>query len=292
MSCLQSPFTVILSVNKHMNDLRLLLKVSRPFYWPYLPIVFFGGMCLAGFEPKPLALLMLALLTFPYHLFVFGINDIHDYESDRRNPRKGGVMGEIVNPHNHAHIHRYVLLCGALIFLASLATLNTTTILLTSGLLLLSYYYSAPPLRLKRIPMIDSVTNGLLYVFAISLGYSYIGNPTDIPLLIYLIGLGVAGLHALSTTIDHEPDKAAGDSTFSVLLGRRPAALFCATMTSILLLVGNPGMVPLRIHLLIIITLSLFLAITPSKRLTIISFGIFLVGFFWVFVHSLVTRVL
>ena len=33
----------------------------------------------------------------PYNLLMYGINDVFDYESDLRNPRKGGVEGALVD---------------------------------------------------------------------------------------------------------------------------------------------------------------------------------------------------
>ncbi|MEB0015126.1 hypothetical protein QN416_26375, partial [Glaciimonas sp. Cout2] len=56
------------------------------------------------------ALLVVGTLFFliPYNLLMYVINDVFDYESDLRNPRKGGVEGAMLDP----ALHRTVLVSG------------------------------------------------------------------------------------------------------------------------------------------------------------------------------------
>ncbi|NDD26505.1 MAG: prenyltransferase, partial [Actinobacteria bacterium] len=37
----------------------------------------------------------------PYNLLMYGINDVFDYESDLRNPRKGGIEGALLDKKYH-----------------------------------------------------------------------------------------------------------------------------------------------------------------------------------------------
>ncbi|MGA1767725.1 MAG: prenyltransferase, partial [Aquiluna sp.] len=52
----------------------------------------------------------LIILSFffliPYNFLMYGINDVFDYESDLRNPRKGGIEGALLAP----ALHRTTLL--------------------------------------------------------------------------------------------------------------------------------------------------------------------------------------
>ena len=47
----------------------------------------------------------------PYNLAMYGINDVFDYESDLRNPRKGGAHGAVLD----RRMHRITLWAAALV---------------------------------------------------------------------------------------------------------------------------------------------------------------------------------
>jgi 4-hydroxybenzoate polyprenyltransferase len=163
------------------------------------------------------------LLSFPYSVFLFGINDINDYESDKINPRKKTFP--ITND-----IKRFILTVSVLtavsLILISALTLNYENVLLTALLLLISYYYSSGPLRFKEIPFFDSFSNGLLFFLVFSAGYSYGGFVVDIPPKIYFVALCVMGIHGFGTVLDCEVDKKMGHNTFAVFFGKRFTLLF------------------------------------------------------------------
>src|SRR4029078_8051696 len=46
----------------------------------------------------------------PYNLAMYGVNDVFDYESDLRNPRKGGAHGAVLD----RRMHRITLWAAAL----------------------------------------------------------------------------------------------------------------------------------------------------------------------------------
>jgi len=163
------------------------------------------------------------LLSFPYSVFLFGINDINDYESDKINPRKKPFL--ITN-----NIKRFILVVSVLtavsLILISALTQNYENIILTTLLLLISYYYSSGPLRFKEIPFFDSFSNGLIFFLVFSAGYSYGDSAVDIPLKIYFVALSVMGIHAFGTVLDFEVDKKVGHNTFAVFFGKRVTLLF------------------------------------------------------------------
>ena len=65
-----------------------LIQVSRPIIWPVLPLVYYLGMHAADAPMYTTAIVQMLLLTFPMNLIGCGLNDIFDYESDRRSPRR------------------------------------------------------------------------------------------------------------------------------------------------------------------------------------------------------------
>src|SRR5699024_696261 len=95
----------------------------------------------------------------PYNLLMYGVNDVFDHESDLRNPRKGGVEGIVLD----RRWHRVTLWAAGLAtapFALALLALGS----LVSGVVLLVVLaavvgYSAPGLRLKERPLLDSLTS-------------------------------------------------------------------------------------------------------------------------------------
>ena len=85
--------------------LRQLLIASRPLSWVNTAYPFALALLLLQRPVEPL-LLVVGTLYFliPYNLAMYGINDVFDYESDLRNPRKGGVEGAVLDPRFHRPI--------------------------------------------------------------------------------------------------------------------------------------------------------------------------------------------
>lgn len=179
---------------------------------------------------------------------VFGVNDIHDYESDLRNPRKSATSleGAILPPAHHAFVHRAAITASVVVVATSLlpsfftppATSWQTYAPLASTLALvaLGWMYSAPPARLKEIPIIDSLSNGLIVWLAWFVGFSSCcalargkglqWGISDIPSKGYVLGLVTASVHALAAAADIEADLAAGQRTVGTVLGIRGCAIF------------------------------------------------------------------
>jgi 4-hydroxybenzoate polyprenyltransferase len=83
-----------------MNKFLLLIKVSRPLSWAVFPLVFLLGLIVSGnisgsITITPLAILQILLLSFPYCTFLYGINDVYDFEADQINPKKRKDGGRI-----------------------------------------------------------------------------------------------------------------------------------------------------------------------------------------------------
>lgn len=171
-------------------------------------------------------IIQLVLLTFPCCLFVYGINDIYDYKSDRINPRKKLLEGVKLSPKHHSLIKSSSIICMAFLAASSVITLNIGNLLSVLLFLFLSYSYSAPPLRLKERPPLDSFANAAIILSAFAMGYSFGGSIFEIPAKWYLIGFAIMGIHAFSTIMDYTADKKSNQKTFSTVFGKRAASLF------------------------------------------------------------------
>lgn len=94
-----------------------------------------------------------------------------------------------------------------------------------AGMLAVGYVYSAPPVRLKERPPLDSVSNGVIAVLlAFYAGASTFAAPTEIPLRHLLeasaLTLAIAAGHAYYAAIDYEPDSQAGLTTVATVYGK------------------------------------------------------------------------
>ena len=75
--------------------------------------------------------------------------------------------------------------------------------MLSMFLLIAVSYYSAPPIRLKEGPPLDSISNGILFFLAFSLGYSFGNKIWDIPLKISFVAIGVMGIDSFGAVMDY-----------------------------------------------------------------------------------------
>jgi 4-hydroxybenzoate polyprenyltransferase len=100
-----------------------LFKSSRPISWINTAYPFAAGYFLIT-RTVDLPLLVGSLyFLIPYNLMMYGVNDVFDYESDLRNPRKGGVEGAVLSPDLHTPILIAVVLTNAP-FLVALFMIN------------------------------------------------------------------------------------------------------------------------------------------------------------------------
>jgi 4-hydroxybenzoate polyprenyltransferase len=213
-----------------MHKFSLLVKESRPIGWILGPLVFLIGMTFSGsITITPVSIFQILMLSFPGCIFLYGMNDVHDYESDKLNPRKkvaGGWLDSKLEPEYHPYITRVSIFVVILMFLSSFLTLSTTNILAMVVLVASAHLYSAPPVRLKERPVVDSVSNGMIFFGTFLLGFSFGGSIFDLGMDIYLITACVVGIHAYTTIMDYEFDKNAGYKTTAVVFGERGTSLF------------------------------------------------------------------
>jgi 4-hydroxybenzoate polyprenyltransferase len=210
-----------------VRRLLFLIQVSRPIVWPVLPLVYYLGLHAANARLSIAAIVQMASLTLPMNLIGCGLNDLYDYESDRRSRRRRAIWGAVIGEHDRPIVWRGVLAMVPLVAISAAATRNLDNVIATVCLLLMAWFYSVPPVRLKERPPLDSLANGVGYfLLPLVMGYSLGRDPGTMPLRYYLLALSVCGVHALATAADYNADKAAGHSTLAVRYGRRTAAAF------------------------------------------------------------------
>ncbi|MGD9636662.1 MAG: UbiA family prenyltransferase [Pirellulales bacterium] len=223
-----------------MRRLLLVVQVSRPILWPVLPLVYYLGLHAAPAELTTAAIVQLLSLTLPMNLIGCGLNDIYDFDSDRRSERRRKIWGAVVGPADHMFVWRSAIAMAPLVIGAALYTKQPLNVAATIALVVVSWAYSVPPLRLKERPPLDSLSNGLgFFLLPFAMGYSLGADPRQMSLKYYLLALAVCGIHALATAADYEADRAAGHRTFAVAFGRRAAAAFALATFAVALVWGD-----------------------------------------------------
>jgi 4-hydroxybenzoate polyprenyltransferase len=273
-----------------MNRFLLLLKTSRPIFWLVAPLVFIGGLIVGEAKFSVLSVIQLVLLSFPYSLFVFGINDIYDYASDKINSRKKFVEGIALQPRYHEFVKHSVLIAGFVLLLSSLFTLNILNIMSMILLLFLSYYYSSKPLRFKEVPLLDSITNGLGFLFVALLGFSFGSSIEQLPIKALFVAGCVSAMHALTTIVDYQVDKKAKVKTFSTVLGKRNAALFALLIFIMTIIFSNILSIIILLYLAICALSSLMIMIYPNEKFSLVVNRILFVLFLITIASYLIFR--
>ena len=205
-----------------------LLALSRPRFWLYLAGPSLVGIAWAATRPGDIvavdSLLVLGYFLVPANLFLYGVNDRYDAPIDARNPRKGEA-GPEVRYRADRRVGATVLAAGLLavplvVWLPPLAAGSVV------GFFALAVAYSAPPLRFKARPLIDSVSNGL-YVLPGVVGYVAVGGSPPPALAVAAGWLWTMAMHTYSAIPDVEPDRAAGVRTTATVLGPARGLGYC-----------------------------------------------------------------
>lgn len=177
------------------------------------------------------ATLIIGTLFFlvPYNLAMYGINDVFDYESDLRNPRKGGIEGALLEPRMHRPtIIASVVACAPFVLYLLGVGAASRNAAAANGLLLFALFtvvaYSAKGLRFKEKPVLDSLTsashfvNPMLYA-AVLVGHS-LAEPVLLQSWLAFVCWGAAS-HAFGAVQDVRADREARIGSIATAFGAR-----------------------------------------------------------------------
>ena len=230
-----------------MSVLTSLFVSSRPLSWVNTAFPFAAAYFVTTREVDLLFVLGTIYFLIPYNLAMYGINDVFDYESDLRNPRKGGVEGALLDP----RVHRITLIAAAvtnvpfLVYLVAVGSPLSTLVLAVSVFAVIAY--SAPGLRFKERPFLDSLTSSTHFVSPAVFGLTVAGaefTPQLWALLASFFLWGVAS-HEFGAVQDIGADREGGISSIATVIGGRATvrlAFACYVLAGLLLLLlGWPG---------------------------------------------------
>lgn len=208
------------------QKIKMLLMTSRPLSWVNTAYPFAAGYLLLGGGIDATLVIGTLFFLIPYNLLMYGINDVFDYESDMRNPRKGGVEGAVTPKSQHRLIvtMSIVSVVPFVLFLALAGTVAATAVLL--ALLFFVVAYSAKRLRFKEIPFLDSVTSSIHFVGPLVYALALLGFPVAAwPFVVAFFLWGIAS-QAFGAVQDIVPDRDAHIRSIATVLGARFTVYF------------------------------------------------------------------
>ena len=203
--------------------LKALFVSSRPLSWVNTAFPFAAAYLLTAREIDVTLVVGTIYFLIPYNLAMYGINDVFDYESDLRNPRKGGVEGALLD----RRMHRPTIIAAIatnvpfLVYLVLVGSSLSWLVLAVSVFAVVAY--SAPVLRFKERPFLDSVTSSTHFVSPAVYGLVLAGAVFT-PQLWAVLGaffLWGAASHAFGAVQDVIADREADISSIATVIGAR-----------------------------------------------------------------------
>ena len=253
------------------STLRMLLVSSRPLSWVNTAYPFAAAYLLTAGRIDAAWIIGTLYFLIPYNLAMYGINDVFDYESDLRNPRKGGVEGALLD----RSFHRVTLLAAVvtnvpfLVVLALMGSPLSWLVLAVSVFAVIAY--SAPGLRFKERPFLDSITSSTHFVspavYALVLaGAQFTPGLWAVLGAFFLWGMASQAFGAVQDII---PDREGGLSSIATVLGGKAVVRLAfgayAAAGALMLFTPWPALLGSLLALPYLLNLLPFLSITDER---------------------------
>jgi 4-hydroxybenzoate polyprenyltransferase len=205
------------------------LRISRPRFWLYEAATFgiigvVSAMQGWTFIYRWEYWVFLFYFLIPANILIYGVNDIFDYETDKLNPKKG-TYEALVTPEKNKSLWIWIAVTNIPFFFFVL--LSYESMIAFSVFLFCAFFYSAPPIRAKARPIIDSLFSAGHYIATGVFGY-YIAGGTHFPTIPVVAGVCWAvAMHAYSAVPDIRADTVAKLKTIAILIGARRTIYMC-----------------------------------------------------------------
>lgn len=212
-----------------MLSLKDVVRVSRPLLWLNTAMLWVLGLLVLERAPAWPDLAMILYFTLPFNLWLHGINDVYDFESDRLNERKQSDEGALLPRAAHTPLVWTVFIWNLPFWGVALWQGTPLAVVGLAAFLLLGWAYSAPPVRGKSRPFVDSLIN-TAYLLPYLIALAWHDAPADLwraslPAALAFAAWSIAS-HAFTSIQDIEADRAGGIATVATFLGARRASWF------------------------------------------------------------------
>lgn len=250
------------------------IKLSRPRFWLYLAGTYLVGYTVAAQSVQDFFraefLVYMLFFIFPANLFLYGVNDFFDNDTDQFNPKKRDKETHVEAQSRRRKILQRILLYLVMFSIALvLFEQNQIVQLLLMAFMLLSLFYSAPPLRFKARPIIDFASN-VLYILPGVIAYTQLTGYLPGGVDVLMFALWTWAMHLFSAVPDIEADTKAGLKTSAILFGKRWSLYVCLIFWigfSGLLVYSHPALFPFSLLSLLYAVIPLLLIAKPKTSI-------------------------
>lgn len=251
------------------NIISFIFKISRFRFWIYTGGTYVVGYALGfslfGDFLQPEYYIYLLYFFLPANIFIYGVNDYWDEETDQLNPKKDDKEHRI-RPSDKKRLAYLLYLVTGLSLILMIFQDDVERIIFII-FLLLSYFYSAPPLRFKEKPFLDFSSN---YLYIMPGIFAYYLVSRSLPSLIILLGAyaHISAMHIFSAIPDIPYDKKAGINTTPVFIGKKASLMLCLVFWTILsfIVIYLAKFYPLSFLVLLYPLFPLILLFKPEKK--------------------------
>ena len=254
-----------------MKAIVALFWSSRPVSWVNTAFPFFAAYYFVNQSIDLPLIIGTIFFLIPYNFLMYGINDVFDYESDLRNPRKGGIEGALLDPKFHKLTiwSSIGLSLGFVIYLLAIGSDIADFWLLVTLFAVVAY--SAPKLRVKEIPFLDSFTSAMHFIgpmlYALALSNVNLFEFKLSSMILAFLGWGMAS-HAFGAVQDVRADREAGIKSVATAIGARNTVRFAFLLYFLagisLMNAGAHGMVAALAAIPYLVIISPYLNITDE----------------------------
>lgn len=253
--------------------IRLAYKVSRVRFWLYLGGTYLIGYIIGmramglGLEAllDPWFVLHLFFFMLPANIFLYGVNDISDKDTDMFNPKKDEKEYRAAEA-DRKKLYTLVGLSAAYGLILLIFQSDLTGIIMFASWMLLSFFYSVKPLRFKAVPIMDFASN-FLYVIPALLAYYQLTAVVPGFLPVFAAFMWTSAMQLFSAIPDIEADTKANLKTTATVLGEKASLVLCLVFWSIfaaILIVVAPWNFPWNLLMLVYPGIPAYLLLRPS----------------------------
>ena len=207
-----------------------ILRISRPRFWIYelgtYALGMLAGLTVGGAWSWVYGVLYGLFFLIPANILIYGINDVFDYETDKRNPKKVEYE-DLLHPSLHKKVFAYIFWSNIGFVILGLFVPWKAFIALIF-FYFFATFYSAPPIRAKARPFLDSFFSAGHYVVTGVFGYYLSGAQGGVILPVCAGMCWAIAMHAYSAVPDIDADKQSGIQTIAISLGKKTTILVCA----------------------------------------------------------------
>jgi 4-hydroxybenzoate polyprenyltransferase len=197
--------------------IRALFVSSRPLSWVNTAFPFAAAYVMVTGVVDWILVVGTLFFLIPYNLAMYGINDVFDYESDLRNPRKGGVEGALLD----RSLHRTTIVASVVTVVPFVVVLAIAGASRPLSWLVLAVSLFAVVAYSAKGPFLDSLTSSTHFVSPAVYGLVLAGADFTPQLWAILAAFFLWGIasHAFGAVQDIVADREAGIGSVATVIG-------------------------------------------------------------------------